>query len=33
MVGGPKEAFDNANEILVHMGANIVHCGDVGTGQ
>lgn len=33
MVGGSDAAFNDANEILVHMGANIVHCGDVGTGQ
>jgi 3-hydroxyisobutyrate dehydrogenase-like beta-hydroxyacid dehydrogenase len=34
MVGAADKAkFDAAAEILRLMGKNIVHCGDVGTGQ
>ena len=33
MVGGTDEAFSRASETLNHMGSNIVHCGDVGTGE
>uniref|UniRef100_A0A2P2HY37 3-hydroxyisobutyrate dehydrogenase n=1 Tax=Hirondellea gigas TaxID=1518452 RepID=A0A2P2HY37_9CRUS len=33
MVGGPANEFVAANELLSCMGKNIVHCGDVGTGQ
>ncbi|KAJ3076272.1 hypothetical protein HDU98_004571 [Podochytrium sp. JEL0797] len=35
MVGAPStEAFDNVKEnVLAHMGKNIVHCGPTGTGQ
>ena len=33
MVGGEQESFEVANEILQHIGKNVVHCGGVGTGQ
>ncbi|KAA0201497.1 hypothetical protein HAZT_HAZT000914 [Hyalella azteca] len=33
MVGGPEKEFTAAKELLSCMGKNIVHCGDVGTGQ
>lgn len=33
MVGGPQDRFDAAQPFLQAMGKNIVHCGDVGTGQ
>lgn len=33
MVGGPTELFPAAQEILFTMGANVVHCGPVGSGQ
>lgn len=33
MVGGSKDAFDQAHPILEVMGKNIVHCGDGGAGQ
>eukprot|EP00112_Aurelia_sp_Birch-Aquarium-sp1_P010122 Seg2177.4 transcript_id=Seg2177.4/GoldUCD/mRNA.D3Y31 product="3-hydroxyisobutyrate dehydrogenase mitochondrial" protein_id=Seg2177.4/GoldUCD/D3Y31 len=33
MVGGEEESFPKAEEILKHMGKNVVHCGAVGTGQ
>jgi len=33
MVGGLDEAFARAQPILADMGKNIVHCGDIGTGQ
>ena len=33
MVGGEEESFPKAEEILKHMGKNVVHCGVVGTGQ
>ena len=33
MVGAPSaEDFDQAKDILQHMGKAIIHCGDVGTG-
>jgi len=33
MVGGDKEAFDQAKPILALMGKNIVYCGTSGSGQ
>lgn len=33
MVGGPAVSFDEAKKYLSVMGKNVVHCGDVGTGQ
>lgn len=33
MVGGAAEDYAKSSDILAHMGANIVHCGDSGTGQ
>lgn len=33
MVGGPEDKFPEAKEILSLMGKNVVHCGDVSTGQ
>lgn len=33
MVGADVETLERAKQVLVHMGKNIVHCGDVGTGQ
>ncbi|XP_059363497.1 3-hydroxyisobutyrate dehydrogenase, mitochondrial-like [Carassius carassius] len=33
MVGGPEEEFNAAKELLTCMGANVVYCGHVGTGQ
>ncbi|KYQ88873.1 3-hydroxyisobutyrate dehydrogenase [Tieghemostelium lacteum] len=33
MVGGKEKDFELAKPILSCMGKNIVHCGDVGTGQ
>lgn len=33
MVGCPEGEFDAANSILEHMGAKIINCGAVGTGQ
>ena len=33
MVGGSDENFEIAKLILQHVGKNVVHCGDVGTGQ
>ena len=33
MVGGVEEEFAAAQELLGCMGSNVVHCGDVGTGQ
>ena len=33
MVGASQELFDTLHPVLAHMGRNIVHCGDVGTGQ
>jgi 3-hydroxyisobutyrate dehydrogenase len=28
-----NDSFDRASKILSHMGKNLVHCGDVGTGD
>jgi 3-hydroxyisobutyrate dehydrogenase len=33
MVGAPAALFDVVKPVLAHMGKNIVHCGDAGTGQ
>ena len=33
MVGGTDDAFQRAETVLKVMGGNIVHCGDVGTGE
>lgn len=33
MVGGVKEEYNAAQELLTCMGANVVYCGQVGTGQ
>lgn len=33
IVGGDKAAFDKANAVLVDMGKNIFHAGDIGAGQ
>jgi len=33
MVGGPEEEFTATKELLTCMGANVVYCGQVGTGQ
>lgn len=33
MVGGAEEEFTAAQELLSCMGANVVYCGQVGTGQ
>ena len=33
MVGGQEDNFAIAEEILQHIGKNVVHCGAVGTGQ
>jgi 3-hydroxyisobutyrate dehydrogenase len=33
MVGGSSEVFDKIAPVLRHMGKNIVHCGESGTGQ
>jgi len=33
MVGGPDHVFTKSQDLLSHMGKNLVHCGDVGTGQ
>uniref|UniRef100_A0A8C6V9E3 3-hydroxyisobutyrate dehydrogenase n=1 Tax=Neogobius melanostomus TaxID=47308 RepID=A0A8C6V9E3_9GOBI len=33
MVGGPEEEYTAAQELLTCMGANVVYCGLVGTGQ
>ncbi|XP_034030891.1 3-hydroxyisobutyrate dehydrogenase b [Thalassophryne amazonica] len=33
MVGGAEEEFNAAKELLSCMGANVVYCGQVGTGQ
>ncbi|TWR87055.1 3-hydroxyisobutyrate dehydrogenase [Pseudomonas saxonica] len=33
MVGASQALFDTLHPVLAHMGRNIVHCGDVGTGQ
>ena len=33
MVGATQALFDTLHPVLAQMGRNIVHCGDVGTGQ
>jgi len=33
MVGGEKEIFDKAYDVLKCMGASVVHCGDIGAGN
>lgn len=33
MVGAQKALFDTLHPVLAQMGRNIVHCGEVGTGQ
>jgi len=33
MVGGPPEVFPAAQDLLSTMGARVVHCGPVGSGQ
>ena len=33
MVGAQQALFDTLHPVLAQMGRNIVHCGDVGTGQ
>ena len=33
MVGAPQALFDTLHPVLEQMGRNIVHCGEVGTGQ
>lgn len=33
MVGGSDDAFERSKEVLDLMGANVFHCGDVGTGE
>ena len=33
MVGGKSENFPTAQDLLQHMGKNVVHCGAIGTGQ
>lgn len=33
MVGGERVVFEHVKPVLEAMGKNIVHCGDVGTGQ
>ncbi|XP_073677565.1 3-hydroxyisobutyrate dehydrogenase, mitochondrial-like [Garra rufa] len=33
MVGGVEEEFNAAQELLTCMGANVVYCGQVGSGQ
>ena len=33
MVGATQTLFDTLHPVLAQMGRNIVHCGDVGTGQ
>ena len=33
MVGASQALFDTLHPVLAQMGRNIVHCGDVGTGQ
>ena len=33
MVGGSEENFAIAENILINIGKNVVHCGAVGTGQ
>jgi 3-hydroxyisobutyrate dehydrogenase len=33
MVGGPSEVFPAVQDLLFTMGARVVHCGPVGSGQ
>ncbi|XP_040289516.1 3-hydroxyisobutyrate dehydrogenase, mitochondrial [Bufo bufo] len=33
MVGGVEQEFDAAKELLTCMGANVIYCGEIGTGQ
>jgi len=33
MVGGPKETFDQVQDILSAMGSSVVHVGDIGSGN
>lgn len=33
MVGGSDRSFEDAKDVLNLMGSNLVHCGDVGTGE
>lgn len=33
MVGGKQEVFDKYVEVLSHMGASVVRCGDIGAGN
>lgn len=33
MVGGVEEEFNAAQELLTCMGAKVVYCGQVGSGQ
>ncbi|MFC5431806.1 3-hydroxyisobutyrate dehydrogenase [Paraburkholderia denitrificans] len=33
MVGGSAAAYESVKPVLLGMGKNIVHCGDIGTGQ
>ncbi|XP_066440849.1 3-hydroxyisobutyrate dehydrogenase, mitochondrial [Eleutherodactylus coqui] len=33
MVGGAAQEFDAAKELLSCMGANVIYCGEIGTGQ
>lgn len=33
MVGGPPKEFKEIEPLLLSMGAKVVHCGAVGTGQ
>ncbi len=33
MCGGDASSVARANPLLINMGKNVVHCGDVGAGQ
>lgn len=33
MVGGDKEVFDQMHDVLMSMGASVVHCGSIGAGN
>ena len=33
MVGGREAAYEEAVTLLSNMGKNVVHCGEVGTGE
>lgn len=33
IVGGSKESFSRAKPLLDHMGSNVIHCGENGSGQ